>query len=81
MDPVDYETYIAKNKSILHNDPQREMLTFPYDDIIIPVCNTSSFCLDRYLNILFVFFVVVVVVLCPLKNNLLLWTQLRVLKG
>ncbi|XP_048744096.2 dedicator of cytokinesis protein 9-like isoform X7 [Ostrea edulis] len=39
VDPVDYETYIAKNKSILHNDPQREMLTFPYDDIIIPPPN------------------------------------------
>ncbi|XP_062616230.1 dedicator of cytokinesis protein 9-like isoform X2 [Saccostrea cucullata] len=39
VDPVDYETYIGKNKSILHNDPQREMLTFPYDDIIIPPPN------------------------------------------
>ncbi|XP_065925413.1 dedicator of cytokinesis protein 9 isoform X3 [Magallana gigas] len=39
VDPVDYETYIAKNKSILHNDPQREMLTFPYDDIVIPPPN------------------------------------------
>ncbi|XP_063429493.1 dedicator of cytokinesis protein 9-like isoform X5 [Mytilus trossulus] len=36
VDPVDYETYVSKNKTILHNDPQREMLTFPYDDIVIP---------------------------------------------
>ncbi|VDH92027.1 Hypothetical predicted protein [Mytilus galloprovincialis] len=36
VEPVDYETYVSKNKTILHNDPQREMLTFPYDDIVIP---------------------------------------------
>lgn len=44
---MDYETYIAKNKSILHNDPQREMLTFPYDDIVIPVCQICSFFLGK----------------------------------
>ena len=36
VDPVDYEIYVTKNKTILHNDPQREMLTFPHDDIVIP---------------------------------------------
>ncbi|XP_021377721.1 dedicator of cytokinesis protein 9-like isoform X3 [Mizuhopecten yessoensis] len=34
--PVDYENYVTKNKAILHNDPQREMLTFPHDDVVIP---------------------------------------------
>ena len=37
VDPIDYETYVVKNKVLLHNDPQREMLTFPFDDIEIPV--------------------------------------------
>ncbi|KAJ8310567.1 hypothetical protein KUTeg_012432 [Tegillarca granosa] len=36
VDPVDYETYVTKNKTILHNDPQREMLVFPHDDIVNP---------------------------------------------
>ncbi|KAK3096056.1 hypothetical protein FSP39_022605 [Pinctada imbricata] len=39
VDPVDYETYITKNKTILHNDPHREMLYFPHDDIVIPPPN------------------------------------------
>ena len=37
VEPIDYETYIVKNKVLLHNDPQRELLTFPHDDIHIPV--------------------------------------------
>lgn len=41
VEPVDYETYVSKNKTILHNDPQREMLTFPYDDIVIPVSRVN----------------------------------------
>ena len=41
VEPVDYETYVSKNKTILHNDPQREMLTFPYDDIVIPVSQVN----------------------------------------
>lgn len=37
VEPIDYETYVLKNKVMLHNDPHRELLTFPYDDILIPV--------------------------------------------
>ncbi|XP_074657465.1 dedicator of cytokinesis protein 9-like [Tubulanus polymorphus] len=33
VEPVDYETAIVKNKSLLYNDPLREMLLFPQDDI------------------------------------------------
>ncbi|XP_036367208.1 dedicator of cytokinesis protein 9 isoform X3 [Octopus sinensis] len=36
VDPVDYETYVVKNKVLLHNDPQRELLIFPFDDVVIP---------------------------------------------
>ncbi|XP_077513928.1 dedicator of cytokinesis protein Ziz isoform X7 [Amblyomma americanum] len=39
VEPLDYEQFVSKNKTILHNDPQREMLFFPPDDIsqaIIP---------------------------------------------
>ncbi|KAK6167208.1 hypothetical protein SNE40_021299 [Patella caerulea] len=41
-EPIDYETYIVKNKVLLHNDPQREMLNFPHDDIEIPLPNPSK---------------------------------------
>ncbi|KAL3207344.1 hypothetical protein MRX96_039707 [Rhipicephalus microplus] len=29
VEPLDYEQFVSKNKTILHNDPQREMLFFP----------------------------------------------------
>ena len=41
VEPINYETYVVKNKVLLHNDPQREMLTFPFDDIEIPVSRFS----------------------------------------
>ena len=37
VSPIDYETYVLKNKVLLHNDPHRELLTFPHDDVLIPV--------------------------------------------
>ena len=33
IEPLDYETEVVKNKTVLHNDPLREMLLFPYDDV------------------------------------------------
>ncbi|XP_041349256.1 LOW QUALITY PROTEIN: dedicator of cytokinesis protein 9-like [Gigantopelta aegis] len=36
VDPIDYETFVVKNKVVLTNDPQRDMLNFPFDDIQIP---------------------------------------------
>lgn len=33
IEPLDYENVVVKNKTLLHNDPQREMLLFPHDDI------------------------------------------------
>ncbi|XP_067121236.1 dedicator of cytokinesis protein 9 isoform X3 [Centruroides vittatus] len=45
IEPLDYETFIIKNKTIIQNDPQREMLLFPLDDVsqeIIPrTCRTK----------------------------------------
>lgn len=37
VEPVDYETFVVKNKVLLHNDPQRDMLNFPHDDVEVPV--------------------------------------------
>lgn len=37
VDPVDYEEYVTKNRTILQNDPQRELLLFPLDDFEIKV--------------------------------------------
>ncbi|XP_024086053.1 dedicator of cytokinesis protein 9 isoform X2 [Cimex lectularius] len=33
VEPLDFENYILKNKTILQNDPQRELLLYPSDDI------------------------------------------------
>uniref|UniRef100_A0A023F2T5 Putative ph domain-containing protein n=1 Tax=Triatoma infestans TaxID=30076 RepID=A0A023F2T5_TRIIF len=33
VEPLDFESYILKNKTILQNDPQRELLLYPADDI------------------------------------------------
>lgn len=33
VEPVDYERFIANYRTILQNDPQREMLFFPMDDV------------------------------------------------
>ena len=35
VEPIDYETVIVKNKTLLTNDPQREMLLFPHDDLSV----------------------------------------------
>ncbi|XP_008205538.1 dedicator of cytokinesis protein 9 isoform X2 [Nasonia vitripennis] len=33
VEPVDYESFIQKNKTLLHNDAQRELLLYPPDDV------------------------------------------------
>lgn len=35
VEPLDYENVIVKNKTLLQNDPQREMLLFPHDDLSV----------------------------------------------
>ncbi|KAL8624516.1 hypothetical protein ACOMHN_053059 [Nucella lapillus] len=36
VEPIDYETFCVKNKVQLTNDPQRDMLNFPHDDVEVP---------------------------------------------
>lgn len=33
MEPIDYENFVLKNKTLLQNDPQRELLLYPSDDV------------------------------------------------
>ena len=44
MEPIDFETFAVKNKVQLHNDPQRDMLNFPHDDVEVPVSLHLSVC-------------------------------------
>ena len=36
--PVDYETFLVKNRTVLENDAQRDMLLFPRDDLMVSFC-------------------------------------------
>uniref|UniRef100_A0A1B6HAI3 PH domain-containing protein n=1 Tax=Homalodisca liturata TaxID=320908 RepID=A0A1B6HAI3_9HEMI len=33
VEPIDFESYILKNKTLIQNDPQRELLLYPPDDV------------------------------------------------
>ncbi|CAH0557569.1 unnamed protein product [Brassicogethes aeneus] len=33
VDPLDFENFLIKNKTVLQNDPQRELLLYPSDDL------------------------------------------------
>ncbi|XP_011300539.1 dedicator of cytokinesis protein 9 isoform X1 [Fopius arisanus] len=33
VDPVDFENFVLKNRTLLQNDPQRELLLYPQDDV------------------------------------------------
>ena len=35
VEPIDYESVTVKNKTVLQNDPQRELLLFPHDDVSV----------------------------------------------
>lgn len=35
VEPLDFETFVIKNKTVLQNDPQRELLLYPSDDISV----------------------------------------------
>lgn len=36
-DPIDFEEYVSKNKIMLNNDPLRELLLYPPDDISVSI--------------------------------------------
>ena len=52
VDPLDYENVIVKNRTLLQNDPQREMLLFPHDDLSVSlfIVGLTSFCNMRLFN-------------------------------
>uniref|UniRef100_T1J4R8 Dedicator of cytokinesis protein 9 n=1 Tax=Strigamia maritima TaxID=126957 RepID=T1J4R8_STRMM len=33
VEPIDYEAFVLRNSCVLHNDPQRNMLLYPQDDV------------------------------------------------
>jgi hypothetical protein len=35
VEPIDFETFILRNKTVLQNDPQRELLLYPLDDVSV----------------------------------------------
>lgn len=35
VQPIDFESFIAKNKTLIQNDPQRELLIYPNDDVSV----------------------------------------------
>lgn len=37
VEPLDFESFIIKNKTVLQNDPQRELLLYPPDDISVSI--------------------------------------------
>lgn len=45
VEPIDFENFILKNKTLLQNDPQRELLLYPPDDISVSVCCVFFVCL------------------------------------
>jgi hypothetical protein len=42
VEPLDFENFLLKNKTVLQNDPQRELLLYPSDDISVSLANCSS---------------------------------------
>lgn len=35
VQPIDFESFVAKNKTLIQNDPQRELLIYPNDDVSV----------------------------------------------
>lgn len=42
VEPIDFETFILKNKTLLQNDPQRELLLYPSDDVSVSIIQFLS---------------------------------------
>jgi hypothetical protein len=42
VEPIDFETFILKNKTLLQNDPQRELLLYPSDDVSVSIIKSCS---------------------------------------
>lgn len=37
VEPIDFEGFIAKNRTVIQNDPHRELLLYPSDDVMVSV--------------------------------------------
>lgn len=37
VQPIDFESFVARNKTLIQNDPQRELLIYPNDDVSVSV--------------------------------------------
>ena len=35
VEPIDFENFVLKNKTLLQNDPQRELVLYPQDDVSV----------------------------------------------
>jgi len=42
VEPIDFETFIVRNKTVLQNDPQRELLLYPSDDVSVCIIKCIS---------------------------------------
>ena len=42
VEPIDFETFILRNKTVLQNDPQRELLLYPSDDVSVCIVQCVS---------------------------------------
>lgn len=43
VEPIDFESFVSKNKTLLQNDPQRELLLYPQDDISVSYYSCISY--------------------------------------
>lgn len=43
VQPIDFESFVARNKTLIQNDPQRELLIYPNDDVSVSGGNNSNF--------------------------------------
>ena len=45
IEPVEYEEHILKNRNVIHNDPLRSLIVFPYDDVSVSLASSDFLCL------------------------------------
>lgn len=37
VEPIDFEAFVVKNRTLIQNDPQRELLLYPNDDVSVRI--------------------------------------------
>lgn len=43
VEPLDFEDYVAKNQTVFQNDPQRELLIYPSDDVSVSISDIRKY--------------------------------------